>query len=64
MDPCHSPASRSPTWKEEMGRRAKKVLEFGRSRHLAGLGFSTQVVEYVPASISPENLLIIGVRNK
>lgn len=54
----------SPTWKEEMGRRAKKVLEFGRSRHLAGLGFSTQVVEYVPASISPENLLIIGVRNK
>ncbi|VDP08190.1 unnamed protein product [Heligmosomoides polygyrus] len=57
-------ANVSPTWKEEMGRRAKKVLEFGRSRHLAGLGFSTQVVEYVPASISPENLLIIGVRNK
>ncbi|VDO24539.1 unnamed protein product [Haemonchus placei] len=55
-------AYRSPMWKEEMGRRAKVVLEMGRARHLASLGFTTQVIEYVPRSVSPENLLILGFK--
>ncbi|RCN33461.1 peptidyl-prolyl cis-trans isomerase, cyclophilin-type [Ancylostoma caninum] len=33
---------RSPQWKEEMGRRAKVVLETGRAQHLAKLGFTTR----------------------
>ncbi|RCN36342.1 methyltransferase TRM13 [Ancylostoma caninum] len=53
----------SPQWKEEMGRRAKIVLETGRAHHLAKLGFTTRVVKYVPENVSPENLLILGVRN-
>ncbi|KIH46464.1 peptidyl-prolyl cis-trans isomerase, cyclophilin-type [Ancylostoma duodenale] len=32
----------SPQWKEEMGRRAKIVLETGRARHLVRLGFTTR----------------------
>ncbi|EYC12651.1 hypothetical protein Y032_0046g1343 [Ancylostoma ceylanicum] len=53
----------SPQWKEEMGRRAKIIFETGRARHLAKLGFTTRVVKYVPESVSPENLLILGVKN-
>ncbi|KAE9416387.1 hypothetical protein Angca_007538, partial [Angiostrongylus cantonensis] len=53
---------RSPKWKEKLGRCAKVVLEAGRSRHLALLGFSTRVIEYVSPSITPENLLILGIR--
>uniref|UniRef100_A0A7I4YVU1 tRNA:m(4)X modification enzyme TRM13 n=1 Tax=Haemonchus contortus TaxID=6289 RepID=A0A7I4YVU1_HAECO len=52
----------SPMWKEEMGRRAKVLLEMGRAQHLASLGFTTQVIEYVPRSVSPENLLILGFK--
>ncbi|KJH40459.1 CDP-alcohol phosphatidyltransferase [Dictyocaulus viviparus] len=53
----------SPQWKEEMGRRAKVVLEIGRARYLTQFGFSTRVIEYVPREISPENLLILGVKH-
>ncbi|WKY11810.1 hypothetical protein Q1695_003409 [Nippostrongylus brasiliensis] len=52
----------SPLWKEEMGRRGKLILEFGRAFYLSSLGFRTQVVEYVPPTVSPENLLILGLR--
>ncbi|KAJ1356907.1 hypothetical protein KIN20_014876 [Parelaphostrongylus tenuis] len=51
----------SAKWKEEIGRRAKAVLETGRARHLALLGLSTRVIEYVSPEVTPENLLILGI---
>ncbi|KAK6754452.1 hypothetical protein RB195_013450 [Necator americanus] len=53
----------SAQWKEEIGRRAKVVLEMGRARYLSKLGFTTRIIKYVPESISPENLLILGIKN-
>ncbi|VDN21074.1 unnamed protein product [Cylicostephanus goldi] len=58
----NSIASWSPHYKEELGRRAKIILEMGRARYLSSLGFNTRVIKYVPESVSPENLLILGTR--
>ncbi|KHJ83863.1 methyltransferase TRM13 [Oesophagostomum dentatum] len=51
-----------PQWKEELGRRAKMVLETGRARYLTKIGFTTKVIKYVPETVSPENLLILGIK--
>ncbi|CAI5452977.1 unnamed protein product [Caenorhabditis angaria] len=44
----------------ELGRRAKAILELGRAEWLQELGYKTKVIEYVPADVSPENLLILA----
>ncbi|CAD6186797.1 unnamed protein product [Caenorhabditis auriculariae] len=56
------------TWRDrypptELGRRAKAILEMGRAEWLRSVGYETTVIEYVPARVSPENLLILAKRS-
>ncbi|KAI6185602.1 TRNA:m(4)X modification enzyme TRM13 [Aphelenchoides besseyi] len=46
--------------KLEWGRRAKKLIEISRARHLATLGYDVKIYQYVDYEVSPENLLIVG----
>jgi tRNA:m4X modification enzyme len=46
--------------KLELGRQAKRILEFGRARHLSNFGYKVELFQYVDFDVSPENILIVG----
>ncbi|TKR60273.1 hypothetical protein L596_027547 [Steinernema carpocapsae] len=54
------PNELTPEQKEELGVKAKTILEVGRARYLETIGYEVNVYRYVDAECSPENLLIIG----
>lgn len=45
------------------GRRAKDLLDEGRARFLRAHGYDVQLVQYVDASVTPENALIVATSN-
>lgn len=59
---CDNPLIWTRCQKEFLGRQAKALLELGRADYLEELGYDVSVYRYVPFSISPENLLIVGVQ--
>uniref|UniRef100_A0A7E4VID9 tRNA:m(4)X modification enzyme TRM13 n=1 Tax=Panagrellus redivivus TaxID=6233 RepID=A0A7E4VID9_PANRE len=48
--------------KRDIGRKCKALIETGRLKHLQQLGFNVRLLEYVDVDVSPENLMIVGVR--
>lgn len=48
--------------KEALGRKAKVILEYGRAEYMRTLGFTVELLKYVPSEISPENILMVGKR--
>ncbi|XP_045504885.1 tRNA:m(4)X modification enzyme TRM13 homolog isoform X2 [Colias croceus] len=46
--------------REEVGRRAKALLDWGRVLYLRGCGFDARLAYYVPSSVSLENVCIIA----
>ncbi|KRZ98115.1 tRNA:m(4)X modification enzyme TRM13 -like protein [Trichinella sp. T8] len=48
--------------REEVGHKAKVLLNWARAAYLQRFGFSVRLVQFVPLQTSPENLLLIGVR--
>jgi len=47
--------------KEEIGREAKRLIDWGRSRFLTQMGFTAELKFYADTDVTPENLLIRGV---
>lgn len=47
-------------YREEVGRRAKQLLDWGRVLYLRGCGFEARLCYYVPASVSLENVCIVA----
>ncbi|CAK1542434.1 unnamed protein product [Leptosia nina] len=48
--------------REEIGRRAKALLDWGRVLYLRKCGFSAHLAHYVPNTVSLENICIIAKR--
>lgn len=48
--------------KEEVGRRCKNILDYGRMHFMESLGFGCEMFYYVDASVSPENVCIVAVK--
>ncbi|CAD5230768.1 unnamed protein product [Bursaphelenchus xylophilus] len=46
--------------REELGVRAKRILEYARVEYLRSAGFDVELIQYVDRRVSPENLLIVG----
>jgi tRNA:m4X modification enzyme len=45
-----------------VGQKAKALIEFGRIQYLIDrMGFRVHLCRYIDASVSPENLLIVGI---
>ncbi|KAI5631169.1 methyltransferase TRM13 domain-containing protein [Phthorimaea operculella] len=49
-------------WREEIGRRAKAFLDWGRVLYLREKGFETNLCYYVPSSVSLENVCIVATK--
>ncbi|XP_047515554.1 tRNA:m(4)X modification enzyme TRM13 homolog isoform X3 [Pieris napi] len=49
--------------REEVGRRAKAVLDWGRVLYLKECGFDARLTYFIPDSVSPENLCIVAKKN-
>lgn len=49
-----------PTERAALGFKCKRIIDMGRLMWLRKLGLNTQLVRYVPSTISPENYLIIA----
>ncbi|KAJ2941120.1 hypothetical protein O0L34_g10356 [Tuta absoluta] len=49
-------------WREEVGRRAKALLDWGRVLYLREKGFETHLCYYVPSAVSPENVCIVATK--
>lgn len=46
-----------------LGRIARRVLEEARRQFLTNMGFNVVVVEYVPCSLTPDNLMLVATRS-
>ncbi|KAK0410993.1 hypothetical protein QR680_005421 [Steinernema hermaphroditum] len=57
-----NPDELPPEKKENLGVKAKTILEVGRGRYLETIGYSVAIYRYVDSSVSPENLLIVGTK--
>ncbi|KAF7804962.1 tRNA:m(4)X modification enzyme TRM13-like protein isoform X1 [Senna tora] len=49
-----------PAERASLGFKCKRIIDMGRLTWLRRLGLNTQLVRYVPSSISPENYLLIA----
>lgn len=50
--------------RENIGRKVKTLLNWGRIEYLRNLGFECHLVHYTSVDVSLENVCIIGVLNK
>jgi len=50
--------------KERLGWMAKRLLDIGRLRRLEQDGFTTYLAYYVKNDVTPENVLLIAVKNE
>lgn len=50
--------------KSELGRKVRTLLEKARLEFLRERGFDASLFYYVPAEVSPENLLIVAKRRE
>lgn len=46
--------------REQVGRRAKALIDWGRVLYLRENGFQARLVHYVPTSVSLENVCIVA----
>ncbi|XP_068082314.1 tRNA:m(4)X modification enzyme TRM13 homolog isoform X2 [Anabrus simplex] len=51
-----------PEEKEDIGRKCKQILDYGRLKYLEALGFRSKLVYYISEQISPENLCMVAVK--
>ncbi|XP_022129010.2 tRNA:m(4)X modification enzyme TRM13 homolog isoform X2 [Pieris rapae] len=56
-------ASLSRRRREEVGRRAKAILDWGRVLYLKECGFDARLTYFIPDSVSLENLCIVAKKN-
>ena len=52
----------TPERRTDVGFQCKRLLDEGRRRYLERHGFSARLVRYVPATVSPENVLLLATR--
>lgn len=50
----------SQVQREEIGKRAKILLDWGRASYLKECGFDARLVYYVPSTVSLENVCIVA----
>lgn len=55
-------ASLSQEYRELVGRRAKAILDWGRILYLRDKGFDARLCQYVPSSVSLENVCIVATK--
>ncbi|XP_028035654.1 tRNA:m(4)X modification enzyme TRM13 homolog isoform X1 [Bombyx mandarina] len=48
--------------REQVGRRAKALLDWGRKLYLEEKGFNVKLCHYVPIGVSPENVCIVATK--
>lgn len=51
-----------PQYREEVGRKAKQVLDYGRRHYMQEQGFQSNLVLYVSKESTPENVALIATR--
>ena len=49
-----------PLRRAELGRTCKDLLDVGRVLFLRGMGYDAWLAEYVPPSVTPENVLLLA----
>lgn len=47
-------------YREQVGRRAKQLLDWGRVLYLRDCGFDARLCYFVPTTVSPENVCIVA----
>ncbi|XP_042881636.1 tRNA:m(4)X modification enzyme TRM13 homolog isoform X2 [Penaeus japonicus] len=50
----------SAEYREEVGRKAKQIIDYGRLKFLQGCGFKSRLVKYVTKEITLENIALIA----
>lgn len=48
-------------YREEVGRKAKQLLDYGRVKHLNTQGFQSRLIQYVDTEETPENVALVAV---
>ncbi|XP_063874980.1 tRNA:m(4)X modification enzyme TRM13 homolog isoform X2 [Scylla paramamosain] len=62
MDNRYTRLNLSAQHREEIGRKAKQVLDYGRMQYMCEQGFECSLVQYVARDTTPENVALIASR--
>jgi tRNA:m4X modification enzyme len=50
----------SPSQREEIGRKCKRLIDIGRVHYLKDFGLQSQLKTYIEGKLTPENVVIVA----
>lgn len=57
---CRSDLQLSPSQREEIGRKCKRLIDIGRVHYLRNCGLQSQLKTYIEEKLTPENVIIVA----